>query len=133
MGFSGKEVRELGRIVALLVALAVLAERAGGRAFPLRFLVLSLLLPAEAVARRFVAEVTGIDPASFDDAARFSPLDAAVLAMRLRVLAAVLGALVDAAGRLDRLNRGGRAARGPSPRVRLRPAGCLAAPLFDTS
>ena len=99
-----RDRRTLSRIAALLLALALLAERAAGRSFPVRFLVLSLLWRAEAVARAFVADATGADCPDlpcFDEplAMRGGPADAAVLALRLRMLAAVLGVLSGADGR----------------------------------
>jgi hypothetical protein len=99
--------RSLGGIVAILVSLAVLAERAAGRSFPVRWVVLVLLRRAEAVVSDFVsgampyewpclgeAEETGNDPA-----------DAILLAARLRALAAVVAALMPPAPRFPR--RGG--------------------------
>ena len=50
-----EERAALGRIVALICALAVLAERAAGRSPLVRSLVLWFLRQAEAVARDFVA------------------------------------------------------------------------------
>jgi hypothetical protein len=81
-----EERAALGRIVALLCALAVLAERAAGGSPIVRSLVLWFLRPAEAVARDFVegdADATSmpIMPAGT------SPADALRLAIRLRALA----------------------------------------------
>ncbi|MFN3547694.1 MAG: hypothetical protein ACK4U0_09410 [Mesorhizobium sp.] len=53
--------RMLRRIIATLVALAVLAERAAYRSLPVRWLVLCLLRHAEAVTRKHIAETTGWD------------------------------------------------------------------------
>ena len=104
--------RTLRRIAALLLALAMLAERAAGRSFPVRFLVLSILCRAEAVARGFVAEATQSDWPWLEEppGMRASPADAAVLALRLRMLAAVLGVLSGAPGR-----SAGGAPRRPAP------------------
>ena len=55
-GLAIRDDRTLGRIVATLVALAVLAERAAGRSYPVRCLVLFILRQAESVAGSFVAE-----------------------------------------------------------------------------
>ena len=93
----------LPKIAALLVSLSLVAERAVGRSFPVRFLVLSILRRAEAVATSFVAataEAAGADFPWLDDTAESgaSPLDAAWLALRFRLLAAVLD-LCCAAGR----------------------------------
>jgi hypothetical protein len=122
--------RTLRRIAAMLVALAALAERAAYRSLPVRWLVLSLLRHAEAVAREHVAETTGWDwsdlevafgidapEAGFDagqgagsglaDAGILTgsgsgPADALALAWRLRMLAAVLGAFLPPASGIDR-------------------------------
>jgi hypothetical protein len=95
------EVRNGGtlqRIVALLLSLALVAERAAGRSWPVRFLALVVLRRIEAVATSFVVreiEAAGADAADFpwlDEAAESgsSPLDAAFLALRFRLLAEVL-------------------------------------------
>ena len=94
------------KIAALLVSLSVVAERAAGRSFPVRFLVLALLRRAESVATAFVAspaEAAGATAADFpwlDDSPESGagPLDAAWLALRFRLLAGVLD-LCRAAGR----------------------------------
>jgi len=51
----GRELRELDRIVAMLMALAGLAERAAGAPLPVRWLVLWFLRRAQAIAMDFVA------------------------------------------------------------------------------
>jgi hypothetical protein len=108
----------LGRIAALLLSLALLAERAAGRSFPVRFLVLILLRRAEAVARAFVAreieaggpcpdvtcpDVTWPDLNCLDEppTSHYGAAEAVLLALRLRILAAVLGALAGAVGDSD--------------------------------
>ncbi len=86
------------RIAALLVSLSLAAERAAGRSWPVRFLVLALLRRAETVATAFVAREIEAVGASEDDfpwlndipEGGFSPLDAACLALRFRALAGVL-------------------------------------------
>lgn len=83
------------------MALAVLAERAAGRSFAVRWLVLTILRAGEAVAVSHVAEVTqvawpGLD-AMPDQGCR--PVDALLLAFRLRALAALCHALSRPAGR----------------------------------
>ncbi len=96
------------KIAALLVSLSVVAERAAGRSFPVRFLVLVLLRRAEAVATSFVAATAEAAGATADDVPWLddspengsSPLDAAWLAVRFRLLAALLD-LCRAAGRSD--------------------------------
>lgn len=94
---AGLDDRTLRRIIALLVSLAVLAERAAGRSFPVRWIVLSILRYVEGVARDYLAETTGMDRAACldDDLEPGSrPDDAALLAWRLRTLAAMFGALL---------------------------------------
>ncbi|TYR34889.1 hypothetical protein FY036_03450 [Mesorhizobium microcysteis] len=81
-----EERAALGRIVALLCALAVLAERAAGRSPVVRSVVLWLLRRAEAVARDFVEgdTVCGAMPVV---RAGTGPADAMRLAASLRALA----------------------------------------------
>jgi hypothetical protein len=116
------EVRNGGtlqRIVALLLSLALVAERAAGRSWPVRFLLLLILRRAEAVATSFVVreiEAAGASDDDFpwlDDIAESgsSPLDAAFLALRFRLLAEVLE-LCRAAGRSR--NTAGNAAPHPA-------------------
>ena len=94
--------RMLKRIVALLFALAGLAERLIGLPRPVRAFVLRILRHAEAVARDFVLETTGEHgvpvplPAYFgtlqgDD----SPADAMRIAQSFRLLAVLLDRLAD--------------------------------------
>jgi len=98
----------LQRIVALLLSLALVAQRAAGRSLPVRFLLLLILRRAEAVATSFVVreiEAAGASDDDFpwlDDIAESgsSPLDAAFLALRFRLLAEVLE-LCRAAWRTD--------------------------------
>ena len=105
-GMDGRNGGMLLKIAALLVSLSLVAERAAGRSLPVRFLVLVFLRRAEAVATSFVAataEAAGATAEDFpwlDDTAESgaSPLDAAWLALRFRLLAAVLD-LCCAAGR----------------------------------
>ena len=115
--------RRLRRIMALLVSLAVLAERCAARSFSVRWLVLVLLRHAEAVVIASVADVTGIDLTGFDDdrEAGYGPMDAAVLALRLRTLAAVLSAFLPETGPRDGWTagpdagpRGGASVAGPA-------------------
>ncbi len=91
-----RDERTLRQIIAVLVALAVHAERSAVRSFLVRWFVLAVLRHAEDVLCRYVADVTGIDEPFFEDAVqpRSDPADAAVLAWRLRWLAAFLGALL---------------------------------------
>ena len=102
-----RDNRTLRRIVTTLVALAVLAERAAGRSYPVRCLVLFILRQAESVAGSFVAEaVQTFRPAGLVriPAIPNSPADAIGLAMRFRALAAALGALILLARRFARWN-----------------------------
>ena len=138
-------------MAATLLALALLAECAAGRSFPVRFLVVAILGRAVAVARAYVAreiEAEGwcLDLAFPDEppAMRFAAAGADILALRLRLLAAVLGALAGAVdgsdGRPDHgsacpASRLGGAARRPAPDTVLLlffPA-CRPPRLYDTS
>lgn len=94
--YVGLDDRTLRRIIALVAGFAVLAERAGSRSFPVRWFILSVLSYAEAVAWAFVVEATHSEWPLFEDnlAPGDGPVDAAMLAWRFRVLAAVLGALL---------------------------------------
>ena len=101
-------------IARTLLALALLAERTAARSFPVRFLVLAILYRAEAIARRFVAreaatliaeaidagypDVPIPDLACLDEPGglHYGAADAALLSLRLRVLAAVLDMFADA-------------------------------------
>mgnify|MGYP001356986844 FL=1 len=97
-GMDGRNEGMLPKIAALLVTLSLLAERAAGRSWPVRFLLLLILRRADAVATAFVVreiEAAGAAAADFPwlgDTAESgsSPLDAAFLALRFRALAEVL-------------------------------------------
>lgn len=98
---DGKMLR---RVIAVLVALAVLAERSAARSWPVRGVVLWLLRRAETAARDFVLEETGAPAAAkpFVSVAD-GPDDALGLAARFRMLAAALAAMLpDARGLVDR-------------------------------
>lgn len=91
-------IKTLRRIVALLLALAGLAERATGRCHAVRWSVLWLLRPGEAMVRGYVAALTGdpglsnlpaIVPAGDGSA------DATRLALSFRMLAAALAAFAE--------------------------------------
>ena len=99
MNGAALDERTLRRIIATLVALAVLAERAAGRSFPVRWLVLTILRYGEAVALDYVADTTGMDWSCFEHEVEpgNSPIDAAILAWRFRMLAAMLSALLGSA------------------------------------
>ncbi|KAB2958114.1 MAG: hypothetical protein F9K19_00505 [Rhizobiaceae bacterium] len=118
------------KIAALLVSLSLVAERAAGRSLPVRFLVLAILRRAESVATAFVAATAESAGATADDfpwlddiaESGASPLDAAWLALRFRLLAEILE-LCRAAGRSG--NRAGytdgntSANRAPHPATQL--------------
>ena len=85
------------RIAALLFALADLAERAGGRSAAIRVLVLLMLRPAEAMARRLVMDFyadTDIAPLLHVQDGD-GPTAAIRLALSFRMLAMALAALPD--------------------------------------
>ena len=96
------EERAIRRIMALLVALAVLAERVAVRSCPVRCLVLWVLRRAEAVAAQFVFEATG-RPLAGMPVLKIpnDPADAIRLAARFHALAAALGALLAAVCRFN--------------------------------
>lgn len=115
------------RIAATLLALAGLAERVALRSFPVRFLVLAILWRAEKIARAYVSrelaccepDLSGPEWACLDLAGQEwlgqrwadqgfrgtgdesvlagSTIDAALLALRLRMLASIVMALAGAA------------------------------------
>ncbi|MEX0404153.1 hypothetical protein ABGN05_00595 [Aquibium sp. LZ166] len=100
---SALEDQTQRRIVALLVSFAVLAERAAGRSFPVRWFVLVLLRHAQTVALAYVAEVMQATFIEVEErpVAGFTPADAMLLCLRFRALAAVLGALLGPEARPD--------------------------------
>jgi len=94
--------RAIRRIMALLVALAVLAERVAARSFPVRCLVLRVLRRAEAVAAPFVFEATGTPLASMPIlTSPKDPAHAIHLAARFHALAVAFGALLSVVGRFN--------------------------------
>ena len=114
----------LGRIAALLFALAGLADRAAGAPFLRRRQVLQILNCGEAEARAFVIGMVSGAQVSAD--APESAGDAASLAVRLRALALVLcvllarracppGAAGLRTGRVKPARRAGRRAPPPAP------------------
>ena len=116
--------RRLRRIIATLVALAALADRAAGRSFPVRWLVLAMLRYAETVARDYVIETAPWAWPYLEDAIEpgNTPMDAVLLGLRLRMLAAVLGALLPPADHLDDCETGRDAMqRGLTPCAHPRP------------
>ena len=83
---------ELMRIVALLLALATLAERACFAPLAVRVTVMGLLRPAELAAWDFVqGDATMPESVGADD----DPAAAMLLAARFRALAVVLAAFAD--------------------------------------
>lgn len=94
--------RAIRRIMALLVALAVLAERVAARSLPVRCLVLCVLRRAEVAAAAFVFEATGTPLAGMPALTiPNDPADAIRLAARFHALAAALGALLAVVGRFN--------------------------------
>jgi hypothetical protein len=87
----------LRRIIALLVSLAVLAERAAERSLPVRWLVLWILRRAETVVEDFVFDETGMPPPVMEGGSALAGNgrdDAFALAARFHALAAALTALL---------------------------------------
>ena len=96
--------RMLRRIIALLVSLAVLAERAAERSLPVRWLVLWILRRAETVVEEYVFDETGMPPPAMEGFVPIGngPDDALRLAARFRALAAALAALLPPGCLFDR-------------------------------
>lgn len=91
--------RTLRRVIALLVAFAVLAERATGRSLPIRWFLLWILRRAETAAAVFVFDRTGLPAPVLEGgaAAGNDAADAPRFAERFRALAAMLRALLPVA------------------------------------
>lgn len=93
--------KALRRVVMMLLALADLADRASLRCAVVRWSVLWLLLPGEAIARDYVAALTqdprlaGSVAAPQHSPARDSAADAMRLAATFRTLAAILLAFLE--------------------------------------
>jgi hypothetical protein len=108
----GKELRTLDRIVAMLIALAGLAERAAGAPYPIRWLVLWFLRRAEAVVTEFVAGSACVAargqwllaPVTVRHGS--SPADAINLALSLSRLALAVAVMVTQIRRQAFLHRG---------------------------
>ncbi len=98
MHLAERDIAGLRRIVAVLLALACLAERAGSRCFPVRILVLAIVSRAEWPVRAFLADTTGLvwplDDAGIAVCGR--PGEAGMIALRLRMVAAGVAALLHA-------------------------------------
>lgn len=91
----GRKWEVLERVVALLLALAGLAERAAGAPYPVRCVVLWILWRGEAVARDFVAasRCAGCrrrPPGATTGRRGAHPADAIALALSFRLLALAL-------------------------------------------
>ena len=99
-----RDIWTLKSILATLLALAALAERAGARSYPVRVLALCFLRPAEAVACEFVAEFVPARRLAGHALLENGPADPVRLAARFRTLAAALVALLHIACRFDRWN-----------------------------
>lgn len=99
----GNAQETLRGIVAMLLGLAVLAERLCVVPFPLRAFVLSLLRPAEAVARAFAIEHAGgalvVPMAAVGGADDDGCAEALRLARCFRALASIFSGLQHSAGR----------------------------------
>lgn len=94
MEWTNRDV--LKRIVALLFALAELADRASLASRPVRDYVLGILRPAEAVAQGFVFDTAcdlGVTMPPQASLGGDHPDDATRLAVALRILALVLASL----------------------------------------
>ena len=104
-------------IAATLLTLGMLAERAAGRSFPVRFLVLAILGRAEAIARMYVAREIGAHGWCLDEppAGHYGAAGAEVLALRLRTLAAVLDFLSAASGCSDAVSDDGNGRSSNAP------------------
>jgi hypothetical protein len=98
----------LRQVIAIVLGLAIVAERLQARCFPVRFLVLLVLRRAEAVTLGYLSGYFVVDDAGCDDARGSGPADAAALALRFRAMAAALQSLLAP----DGIPGGGRAARG---------------------
>ena len=111
---AGVESNALKRLMAILFALADLADCAAGRSWPVRRLVLSILGLAEQAAHAFVTESARIAPVGSSSSASpvptppgNSPIDAMQLALSFRMLALAVCAMLAKArscsgGRPDR-------------------------------
>jgi hypothetical protein len=127
--------RILRRIIALLVSLAVLAERAAERSLPVRWLVLWILRRAETVVEDFVFDETGMPPPAMEGFAPIGngPDDALALAARFKALAAALCALLPLACPFDRHRRRRGVAFGHFAPGRGCPSGGWTPRPYDTS
>ncbi len=110
-----RERAVLERIVALLLSLAGMADRAASLPAAARLRLLAILGFGEEAARGLVIGLTFGAPADIDDAASPTAGYAELLAARLRILALVLATLLATARQLaGALAQGGRHER-PMP------------------
>jgi hypothetical protein len=114
----GRELRELDGIVAILLALADLAERAAAASDPVRCAMLWFLRQADTVAAEFVAASACAarprkSPCMTTD--RSDPVDAINLASSLRMLAVAVEAMLTRLRRRAFLHQpsGGKASHRP--------------------
>ncbi len=127
--------RMLRRVIALIVAFAVLAARVADRSLAVRWLVLWILRRAETVAAEFVFEQAGTPPPAVEFLAAFGngPENALRLAARFNALAEALRALLPVGDRFGhRPARPGFAFGHGAPGSGRYPDGCTREP-FDTS
>lgn len=96
MGILEGHQKTLRRIVVVLLVLAALAERASGRSSLARAMTLPFLRRAEHIAWVFMTGVTDLLPEQFHYEVPHDsdPETAIELALRLRLLAAILSALI---------------------------------------
>lgn len=125
----------LRRVIALLVAFAVLAERGAGRSPWVRWFVLWILRRAEAVAADFVFTQTGTPPPVREAIAAVGndPEDSLRLAARFKALAAALRALLPIASPFGHQATRRRFASGSGAPGRGRHRDCWTPEPFDTS
>ena len=92
----GRDRGTLKRTIALLFALAGLADRASHAPWPVRVVVLAILRHGETVARLLLVETShhGAPPNVAVGPAGSSPADAVALALSLRLVALALAALI---------------------------------------
>ena len=126
--------RMLRRIIALLVASAVLAERAAERSLLVRWFVLWILRRAETVLEEYVFDETGMPPPAMEGFAPIGngPDDALCLAARFKAFAAALCALLPLACLIGRRSARSCLAFGPIAPLSGNPVGWTPEP-YDTS
>jgi hypothetical protein len=125
MEFARRDLQTLRRIVVMLVALA----------FPVRWVVLAILRQGEAVAAGFVAETIPADWPCVEQPLETGsgPMDAAWLAWRFRMLAALLGAVLQCECLADCRRIAGAPARAATVGPRLAAMVATAPACADTS